>query len=196
MNMEKANQKTYSGKIDLSVKNNSHTMIHDIIVESVRGGDVRILEVGCAGGYFGEALKKRGFEVWGVELSHQQAAEAARRIDHVYEGSIEAFLESDAAKGAFFDFIIFGDVLEHLSNPVEVLRACADILAPGGMLLASIPNVAHLAVRLMLLEGRWEYASYGIMDDTHVRFLRGRPSSSISPRPGMRFRSWMRSNCP
>ena len=67
MNTEKADQKTYMGKIDLSVKNNSHTMMHDIIVESAQGKSARILEVGCAGGYFGEALKKRGFEVWGVD---------------------------------------------------------------------------------------------------------------------------------
>ncbi|MBW2286135.1 MAG: methyltransferase domain-containing protein, partial [Deltaproteobacteria bacterium] len=171
MNTEKTDQKTYLGKIDLSVKNNSHTMMYDIIVESAKGGNARILEVGCAGGYFGEVLKKRGFEVWGVEISHHQAAEATQRIDYVYEGSIEAFLESDPAKEASFDFVLFGDVLEHLGNPVEVLRACADILAPEGVVLASIPNVAHMAVRLMLLEGRWDYASYGIMDDTHVRFF-------------------------
>ncbi|MBW1789379.1 MAG: methyltransferase domain-containing protein [Deltaproteobacteria bacterium] len=140
-------------------------------MESAKGGNARILEVGCAGGYFGEVLKKRGFEVWGVEISHHQAAEATQRIDYVYEGSIEAFLESDPAKEASFDFVLFGDVLEHLGNPVEVLRACADILAPEGVVLASIPNVAHMAVRLMLLEGRWDYASYGIMDDTHVRFF-------------------------
>jgi len=166
------NEKIYEAAVDLSNKNNSHTIMVQFILESNRKSKARVLEVGCATGFFGAFLKEQGFEVWGVETSVLQAKRAGRRLDYVYIGCIEDFLRSDECGNAgYFDYIVFGDVLEHLANPTEVLKSCAGILAPDGAILASIPNVAHLAVRLMLLEGRWEYAPFGILDDTHLRFF-------------------------
>ena len=163
--------KIYEGDINLSCKNNSHTIMFDFIWESSRKKKGHILEVGCASGYFGKILKDRGYKVWGVEISPQQASIAADRLDYVFEGSIEEFIESDHVDGIFFDYIVFGDVLEHLKNPSDVLRLCRKFLTPKGAVVASIPNVAHLSVRLMLLEGRWEYKPFGIMDDSHLRFF-------------------------
>ena len=47
-----------------------------------------------------------------------------------------------------FDAIVYGDVLEHVSDPAAVLRALDETLAPGGTVIVSVPNVAHLWVRL------------------------------------------------
>lgn len=161
----------YQGKIDLAVKNNSHTMAYDFIADACGPRKARVLEVGCGTGYFGEALRAAGHEVWGIELSRSAARIAASVLDHVFVGSVEEFLEAPKFRGQTFDFITFGDVLEHLADPAAVLRACRRRLAPGGAVVASIPNVAHLAVRLMLLEGRWEYSKLGILDETHLRFF-------------------------
>jgi len=159
------------GVIDLAVKNNAHTKAFDFIADACRGRTGRVLEVGCASGYFGVALKQYGHEVWGVEASSQVATVARRRLDHVYVGTIEEFLASRASREVAFDFIVFGDVLEHLVHPTRVLRACVALLKPAGRVVASIPNVAHLAVRLMLMEGRWEYSQLGLLDHTHLRFF-------------------------
>lgn len=161
----------YEGKIDLSVKNNSHTLAYDLISNDSNGRRCRILEVGCSTGYFGQALKDAGHEVWGIEMVPEPASIAEGVLDKVYVGTIEAFLEEDTAKTVKFDYITFGDVLEHLPYPADTLRKCKSILTPTGAIIASIPNVAHLAVRLMLLEGRWEYSNLGIMDNTHLRFF-------------------------
>jgi hypothetical protein len=99
------------------------------------------------------------------------AALARTRLDHVFEGPVETFLDARDAGDLRFDCIVFGDVLEHLADPGTVLQRCRSILAPGGMVVASIPNVAHVAVRAMLLEGRWDYSDLGIMDRTHLRFF-------------------------
>lgn len=70
-----------------------------------------------------------------------------------------------------FDVAVFGDILEHLRNPWRVLEATRQILKPEGYVVASIPNIAHGAIRLALLQGRFEYAQLGILDDTHLRFF-------------------------
>lgn len=161
----------YEGKIDLKVKNNSHTIAYDFIEADCKGHKCKILEVGCSTGYFGHALKDAGHDVWGIEMTPDAAELAKKVLDFVYVGTIEAFLASEYAQENKFDYIVFGDVLEHLPYPSEILEECKTILSDGGAIIASIPNVAHLAVRVMLLEGRWEYSKLGIMDDTHLRFF-------------------------
>ena len=70
-----------------------------------------------------------------------------------------------------FDAIVYGDVLEHLNDPLPILVGLNLALAVGGRVIVSVPNVAHLWVRLSLLLGRWDYADRGILDRTHLRFF-------------------------
>ncbi len=163
--------KAYDGRIDFNVDNNSHTKIFRYLERDANARGASVLEVGCHTGYFGLELKNRGFEVWGLELNGDAACVARERLDRVFVGSIERYLQTPAFRNLRFDYIVFGDVLEHLSDPVQVLSQCRGMLNENGAVLASIPNVAHAAVRLMLLEGRWEYAEHGILDDTHLRFF-------------------------
>jgi 2-polyprenyl-3-methyl-5-hydroxy-6-metoxy-1,4-benzoquinol methylase len=67
--------------------------------------------------------------------------------------------------------VIFADVLEHLGDPATVLRQVRPFLAPEGRVLASVPNVAHCAVALELLQGRVDYRPLGLLDDSHLRFF-------------------------
>ncbi len=159
----------YIAKINLSNKNNSHTLAFDLIQSTAEGKCLEILEVGCSAGYFGAALREIGHTVHGVEPNHN-AAEAARTIlDSVFEGFIQDyFMQHPDSR---FDVIVFGDVLEHLPEPHEVLVLCRSHLREGGAIVASVPNVAHLSVRAMLLEGRWDYSELGILDRTHLRFF-------------------------
>jgi SAM-dependent methyltransferase len=70
-----------------------------------------------------------------------------------------------------FDVVVFGDVLEHLRDPLLVLRQALPLLRPGGSVVLSIPNIGHGAVRLGLLKGQFEYRSLGLLDTTHLRFF-------------------------
>jgi hypothetical protein len=63
------------------------------------------------------------------------------------------------------------DVLEHLANPLEALRAVAGVLKPEGSLILSVPNMAHASVRLQLLQGHFPAAEEGLLDRTHLRFF-------------------------
>jgi methyltransferase family protein len=70
-----------------------------------------------------------------------------------------------------FDVIVFGDVLAHLKNPLQVLITMTKYLRRDGMIVISVPNIAHVCVRLQLLRGKFEYADRGILDRTHLRFF-------------------------
>jgi len=163
--------KIYPGVIDLREENNSHSKMYKFINEDACERNSRILEVGCSSGYFGKALKQNGHEVWGVEISRQAVELARLCLDHVFHGTIEEFLCNKNSQDIKFDYIVFGDVLEHLTDPLKILKDCRRILSHRGAIVASIPNVAHRAVRAMLMEGRWDYDDMGIMDNTHLRFF-------------------------
>jgi 2-polyprenyl-3-methyl-5-hydroxy-6-metoxy-1,4-benzoquinol methylase len=130
----------------------------------------RVLDVGCAEGVFGESLKKtREIEVWGVEPVKSAAAIAAAKLDHVVEGVFGP--EITLPIGAF-DCILFNDVLEHMLAPEMALRHARTLLAPGGVIVASIPNIRSFPVVWQLLfHARWEYRDCGVLDRTHLRFF-------------------------
>jgi len=116
-----------------------------------------LLDVGCFKGAFGASLSAPGKEIWGIELNRDAAAVAATRLQRIIVGAFPDALPN----GVTFDCITFLDVLEHLARPEEALRAAASFLAPGGSIVASIPNVRHRSVVVpLLMRGRWEYRSY------------------------------------
>jgi 2-polyprenyl-3-methyl-5-hydroxy-6-metoxy-1,4-benzoquinol methylase len=129
----------------------------------------RVLDVGCSTGNFGEALERiKHCTVVGIDIFADDIAVARTRISRaeVRDATVAGALD-DLGE---FDVIIFADVLEHLVDARAALVACTPSLAEGGAVLYSIPNMAHLSVRLDLLEGRFGYTEVGILDRTHVHF--------------------------
>jgi 2-polyprenyl-3-methyl-5-hydroxy-6-metoxy-1,4-benzoquinol methylase len=156
----------YDTDVDLSNRNNSHTLMVELV-----GGTKRVLDVGCATGYLARALAERGCTVSGVEFDAEAAEEARPHLERLVIGDLETMDMAEAFGDDRFDVIVFGDVLEHLRNPLPVLRGAKALLADRGSVVASIPNVAHGSVRLALLAGRFDYQDLGLLDATHVRFF-------------------------
>lgn len=130
-----------------------------------------VLEIGCGSGATGAlalACGKAGRYV-GVEL-FPSAAEAARReLSEVVIGDIERLEPTWAPES--FDALILSEVLEHLVDPWRVVRKLAPLVRPGGMVLASSPNVAHWRVIRELAAGRFVLADQGVFDRTHMRWF-------------------------
>ena len=140
------------------------------IVKLIAPGST-VLDVGCATGYLAELLRPQNCVVTGID-NNAEAAKTARK--HCAE-VIVADLETQSLPALFkrkkFDVVVFADVLEHLKSPGDVLQAAHRIVKPGGHVVASIPNIAHGAIRLALLAGNFDYTELGILDDTHLRFF-------------------------
>ncbi len=129
----------------------------------------RVLEIGCGAGELGRLLKERGCFVAGVELVPEAAEEARRHLDQVVTTDVET--DHLPFPLGSFDAVIFADVLEHLIDPWRVLREAVGLLAPGGCMIASVPNVQNADVIWRLIRGRWDYRERGILDRGHLRFF-------------------------
>ena len=131
-----------------------------------------VLDVGCGRAQLGEAATTLGLHVTGIELHPDACAVARGRIDRLVEADLHDFAAVDAALGdTTFDAVVFSDLLEHIAWPVEVLRTYAKRVAPGGVVVVSVPNVASWDSRARLLTGRFRYTDTGLMDRTHLRFF-------------------------
>lgn len=131
-----------------------------------------VLEVGCSSGAFGELLKKQrpNCIVWGIEPDRQSAHNAELRLDHVIHGEFSA--DHPDLRDRQFDVICFNDVLEHLTDPERILTDCKRLLAPHGVVVASLPNILFFyQITKILIEQDWRYEESGIMDNTHLRFF-------------------------
>ena len=130
-----------------------------------------ILDVGCGEGRLGAALREGRPDrvVYGIEMQPDAAARAAGRLDRVF--AIDVADRDPPLQPASLDCISFGDVLEHLIDPEAVLRRLRRFLAPGGVVVASIPNIQHHTILAALLRGDFQYTSAGLLDVTHLRFF-------------------------
>jgi SAM-dependent methyltransferase len=142
---------------------------HSVIIS--RAGDGRerkLLDVGSAQGMLAQRFTQRGFEVTCIEGSAELAALGKNHCHEMIVADLDKPLPSLNRE---FDVIVYGDILEHLRNPLEVCKGFNCYLRPNGKVIVSVPNFAHLWVRLNLLLGRFDYADRGILDRTHLRFF-------------------------
>jgi len=130
-----------------------------------------ILDIGCANGRLGRKLRDlhKAKELIGVEVFKSAADEAAKYYDKVYCGDIELLT---LPYKEHFDFIICGDILEHLRDPWTLLDRIHGWLKPDGILISSIPNIRYWRIiRDLMFCGKWDYVEAGILDNTHLRFF-------------------------
>lgn len=159
------------------------------LISEIPIGNHRILDVGCAEGFLGESLKQsdRASEVIGIEISSKAAGKAERKLDRVISGNLDVLNRDKLGlEPSSFDYIICGDVLEHLSDPWGIVQWLETLLKNDGKLIASIPNVRHWSVVLPLLfKGTWTYHSEGIMDQTHMRFFTRKSAIDLIEQSGL-----------
>jgi O-antigen biosynthesis protein len=167
--MSKELQKVYvvSGESETTLsENTSHKKMLNFI-----GEQKSVVDFGCATGYMAQFLNRRGCRVVGVEISPEAAAIAEQFCEQVIVADLDYTSIAEILPEQKFDIAVFGDVLEHLRDPWRTLEQVKTILHPDGYVVASIPNIAHGAIRLALLQGRFDYEKQGILDDTHLRFF-------------------------
>ncbi|TMB98842.1 MAG: glycosyltransferase [Chloroflexi bacterium] len=175
----------YDSGIDLSNENNSHTLLIGLT-----GRDRTVLEVGPATGYMTRVLKDRGCRVTAIEIDADAGALAEPYCERLIVADVEQLDFNEAFGDQRFDVILFGDVLEHLRDPAAVLRKAAAYIAPGGQIIASVPNIAHGSVRLALLKGEFPQTERGLLDSTHLHFFTAQTIATLFSDAGLAVRSW------
>lgn len=129
----------------------------------------KVLDVGCGTGALAVVMRdQRDAQVFGIEPDTSRAARAAERGIRVHAGVLSPSLLPSVGQ---FDVAVYADVLEHLVDPLRELQEVAPFVKSDGLVIISVPNVAHWSVRFDLLRGNFRYARVGIMDATHLRWF-------------------------
>jgi O-antigen biosynthesis protein len=167
----------WQGLLDPDRQDAAHYLdfVNEPLLRMLDGAPRRVLDLGCATGALGAAVKQRhpGARVVGIEAARAAAERAAGRLDRVIHMRIEDVdFGADDLAAEKFDAVLAGDLLEHLVNPWAALVRIRACLAPGAQLVASVPNVRNIwLVNRLLMGGRWEYTERGLLDVTHLRFF-------------------------
>jgi len=170
-------EKYFSKAEDISI-NDRHSPFSFIYNEVKEGSTV--LDVGCSYGYFGEILvREKGCRVYGIDVNEEALNFIKKQgyyrdvflIDLDEQRKFETELNRFKKLEEIFDFVICSDILEHLKKPSDAITFVADKLKFGGQVIVSIPNISNIDIILNLLEGRFNYSEYGILDNTHLRFF-------------------------
>lgn len=177
----------YSQTVDLENWNSSHSLA----VLSIPPGS-RVLDLGTADGSVARALKSRGCTVWGIEFDERVAEAALQVCDRLIVADLETREAFDALGDETFDVVLALDVLEHLRDPAPVLRRAAAYLTPKGVAVVSIPNITHGALRLSMLEGRFNYTEQGLLDRTHPRCFDRRGAERLMSDAGLTITQHLR----
>jgi len=134
---------------------------------------LHVLELGAGGGDTLMDLKQRGIaaRVVGIELFHlKDTYQHDPLIDEFIVGNVED-MDLSAMQDSF-DAVIMGDVLEHLIDPWATVRKVSTVVKPGGVMIASIPNIrSKEAFRKIFIKGDFGYTTQGLFDRTHYRWF-------------------------
>lgn len=170
-------------------RDTAYTTVRADIVELVPSDAHTILDVGCSNGTLGNTLKRMApaRSVSGIELDAAFASEAAKTLDHVFNGDLNRLDWEEALGDRKFDCIIFADVLEHLIDPSRCLRAALKFLSPGGCIVVSLPNVRHIsALWVIFVKGHFPRRDRGIFDRTHLHWFTLHDSVSLLGNCGLK----------
>lgn len=156
-------------------------------------GPGRLLDFGCGGGSFLERVRREGWQPTGLDISEAAARGVTERTKcKVLVGS----LPHPELEEASFDVITMRQSLEHVHQPLETLREARRLLAPGGKLLVSVPNISSLPFRW------FGHAWVGLDLPRHLTHFSPRTLQRMLLRAGfevgpvhmLRHRSWLQAS--
>jgi len=168
--VEESKKHKYDFEIDINQKNDARVIAFDFIEPNSK-----VLDIGSASGQFGQILKEyKNCTIYGIDYDIEsiKIAEEKGVFEKIYQLNLNNFDINQLKEHTnSFDYIVFGDVLEHILEPENVLTKFKTLLKSDGKYVISLPNVAHASVKIGLLLDNFEYEETGILDKTHIKFF-------------------------
>jgi 2-polyprenyl-3-methyl-5-hydroxy-6-metoxy-1,4-benzoquinol methylase len=134
----------------------------------------RLLDIGCGTGATTALVKAHHNVTWagGIEYVDPVADQAMPHFDQLWRGDAAlAPLEADIAPVSL-DLVLCLDVLEHMVDPWALIKRVSALIAPGGRLILSVPNIRNFKfIMRLLFQGDFHYRDFGLLDRTHLRFF-------------------------
>ena len=109
-----------------------------------------VLDIGASTGTMLDIFKEHGYKTWGVEPS--TSAAFAKKKGHTI---VQSYFEDAKLPLGAFDVIVMNHTLEHVKNPLLVLKKAKTLLRDGGLLLIDVPNIGSM--RATSMNARWPY---------------------------------------
>ena len=141
----------------------------------------RVLDLGCSAGDVAAQARAMGHEVVGVDAVEEPGVR--ERVDRFVLADLDDGIPVEVGDG--FDVVIAADVIEHVRDPEHLVASARKLLAPGGVILASVPNFAHWYPRARVAAGRFDYDARGILDRGHLRFFTRRSFEQLVADSGL-----------
>lgn len=151
-----------------------------------------VLECGCASGYMTKYMKEQmGCDVSVVEIDDECIKKAREYANDWYCGDLESdgWFNYYSTVGQFHQ-ILFADVLEHLKDPLNVLRKAVKLLGYGGKIIISIPNICHNDILIRMFYNHWQYTDMGLLDESHLTFWGVNELAPFVDKAGLKITSY------
>lgn len=170
----------YKVELNLTEKNDVRVIAYDYVTENST-----TMDVGCACGDFGELLKHKKCNVYGMEYDAGSVDIASNTgvYKKIHQVDLNKFrIENYPQYLHFFDSIAFLDVLEHTLEPEKVLFYFSSFLKDGGHFIISLPNISFCDIKVDILNNDFTYTDTGILDRTHIKFYTYKSISEMMTR--------------
>lgn len=157
---------TIYGKI---IRSQPLSRTHLKIIELV-GRSKKVLELGCSTGYLTKEFRKNGCQIDVVEKDRDDILQAKKFARICLQGDLDNENLLDKLSDQY-EVVVASEILEHLKDPLKVLKKVKRNLKKRGRLIISMPNIATWSIRRdLFFKGKFEYQESGILDSTHLRF--------------------------
>lgn len=174
-------------KYNFTIESIDTNTTHGKVLNQIKSGS-RVLECGCSSGYITKFLK----EQLNCKVSIIECDEESYNMAKQYaEDGVCANLNDESCFKMFeeeeYDYILFMDVLEHLVNPQKTLKLSVAHLKEDGVVLITLPNVAHNDILIDLYQNSFNYSSVGLLDESHVKFFAKNNLETLIYNSGLRL---------
>jgi 2-polyprenyl-3-methyl-5-hydroxy-6-metoxy-1,4-benzoquinol methylase len=141
-------------------------------VARIVGSGVEVLEIGSGPGALTKVLAEVGKnKVTALEIDPAAIEIVKQYCESVVPGDLNSDSWPKVFGGKTFDAVVAADVLEHVNDPLQVLKGMVSLLKSDGCVVISVPNITHASIGALLVNGNFRYGDWGLLDRTHIRFF-------------------------